>query len=221
MGVRISELATDAKLPDNDSLLEVSEKLVPFTGYASKRFTREALTKRVYFDIDVNLPAQALTTAKVSITTDALKRMCDFDNIVEYAGPSYDPFYITNLFGTLEIAAVAYEKSSGSSSARSGSSLSQVVISATTAKVRTFAAGEIPAVENTTRSLPDSTTYTVSGTNSVYPIVAAVNYGPSFMDSLEITFNLIWDDYTATPQPIKISGHIDVNLIPQLLYSPA
>lgn len=190
------------------------------SGYESKGFSRIAVTKRVYFSVDVTSPASVLTEGKVLIDYEQLKDMCDFENIVAEAGGNYDPFNLFNVFGTLEIAAVAYEKSPQTFTSRNGSTFSTVVVSPTASKVRTFAGGDIAAVENFTRTLPDTITYSVSGTNSVYPIVATVNFGPSFQ-GLEIGFNLVWDDYTATPLPLKIAGYVDVNIIPQLLYSPA
>jgi hypothetical protein len=221
MGVKISELVSGENLPLNNALLETSE----YNGasYESKSYTRTGLTKRFYFSIDVDLPATALTSANVTIDANTLRSMTDYENIVADAGPSYDPFSIVQYFGTLEIAAAAYEKSAGAFQPRQGSSLSEVILSAngTPPKVKTYTGGLVPAVDNFIRNMPDAVTYSVSGTDAVFPIVAGINYGPSFGNSLVITFNLLWDEYTATPAPIKIAGYIDCNLIPQLLYSPA
>jgi len=199
--------------------LELSEPLGP-TTYESKGFTRIAATKRVYFAVNVDVPASALTEAKVLIDYEQLKDMCNFEAIVAEAGGNYDSSNLFNIFGSLEIAAVAYERSPQTFASRNGATLSSVIVSPTSSKVRTFAGGELAAVENFTRTLPDTVTYSLSGTSAIFPIVAAINYGPSFQ-GLEITFNVVWDDYVATPQPLKIAGYIDVNIIPQLAYSPA
>lgn len=200
MGVKISELATDAKLPDNDSLLEVSERAVP-TGYASKQFTRIGLTKRVYFNLDG-------TSTSFEVSGEQLQQLCDFDIAQAEIQSPYSGIP-ERFVGTIEVAATAYEKAT---TRRCGSTLSQIIIGDNGgATVKTYAGGGLSMVEIPIRTLPDFSTYSGSSGGAVYPIVADC----SSSSTLSLTFNLVWDDYAPTPAPIRISGYMDINVVPQ------
>lgn len=222
MSIKISELnniTQYSKLLDNNALLETSSMLPPLGGgpetMTTSSISKIGLTNRFSF-----------TSAAVPTISEQLIVRIPISNLLETSDSQAILLQTFSNDGTFQFPAGIYTvyancielQPTPFSDYRVGSAITEFFLGVGSLKATTRTGGVVTSLDNFPRSLPDMVTYSTSGTDAVTPYVSNVIYENG---ELQFYFRFVWDDYTATPSDVLVTGYIDVCPLPVPTYSPS
>lgn len=228
MAIKISELpnitTTYNQIVRNDASLEVSD-LVFTAGVPegpeeliSIRTSKLGLTNRFRFTASNLLASPASDQLIASIPVQNLLETSDFGSIVAETIDNDGTLFFPAGIYTIHANCIELN-ASGSGEYRLGSSITEFFLGNGSLRARTRTGGVATSLDFTDRVLPDSTTYSMSGSNAIIPYISNVIY--SGTNTLDFYVRFAWDDYTSTPGPSLVTGFIDVCPLPVPTYSPS